>query len=124
MNIQKVNNSNIAFSAVSKKQLSELAKIIEEQNPKYFNKPQPVAKMYQDGVDFLKGSLDKQKYLKELGNTLDKFTNKNNPEYFNSKMLSNKESTFIEHIEMTFDKCSDVKKLSKEELANHLSILA
>ena len=124
MNVQKINNNNILFSSADKNQFKKLAGIIESNNPKFHNKPEQIAQMYENSINFLNGKLKTKDYLSKLEQTLDAFHNQNNPKYKSTNPLTPKEVAFLENLEITAENNSGLQKLTKKELANHLSILA
>ena len=116
MNIQKIDNGNISFNSASKKQFKKLAEIIETNNPNFSNKPDMVANLYKDGIEFLNGKIKKKNYLDKLEKYLNEYNTQNH--------LSMKEAAFLENLEIAFENNPGLKGIKKEDLANHLSILA
>ena len=118
------NNSNTSFTAVSQKQLQALADVIKKENPDYMKKPVPVAKMYKNGLDFLNGYMDKKTYLSSLNDTLKNFTQNRDAIKERRVQLTEKERQFLNNTAISFELSYKPNKISKEELANYLSILA
>lgn len=117
-------NNQQSFTAISKKKLETLAKIIEDNNQDYTLKAKPVAEIYQNGLKFLKGEMPKNKYVKKLDSSLDKFyeLRQRNSEQF--EQLTEKERAFLNNASFSLETYFSRKKITKEQLANFLSILA
>ena len=122
MKIQNYNtNNNTHFSALTKTQLNRLAQIIEARNPEYAKKNPNAAKIYKDGIDFLKGKIDKKDYLNKLNNTIKNCSLKN---LKTPNALSKKERVFLENFSISIDNSKGFNKFTKDQIANHLAILA
>ena len=114
------NNSNTSFTAVSQKQLQALADVIKKENPDYMKKPVPIVNVYKNGLDFLNGKIDKKTYLSKLNRTLHDVSIKKNEKI----KFTEKEREFLDNTAISFDMFYKPNKITKEELANYLAILA
>ena len=124
MFIQTNYNNQQAFTAISRKKLETLAKIIEENNPDHELKAKPVAEIYQNGLKFLKGQMPKNAYVKKLDSSLDKFYELRQRDSEKFEKLTEKERAFLNNTSFSLETYFSRKKITKEQLANFLSILA
>ncbi len=128
MKIELFNNqyANIlSFTASSNVKMQKLAKKLENKKDIYMKKPLPVSDIYTNSVDYLKGYLKKEEYIKKLNNSIQQIYNSQNSVNSTGKKinLTEKEEAFFDNMFITFDSIENKNNISKEQIAENLSIL-
>ena len=114
------------FASANADKMNMLAKKLEAKNSVYANKSKPVADIYNNSINFLKGVLNKDDYVDKLKNSLEQiYKAKASLKVSRDKIkLSEKEKAFFENMFITFDNLENKNNITKEQLTNNLKLLA